>query len=712
MKISSSMRILNLIILGWIPNSLATDKFSDNAGVVNNSRLFVRNAVQASELPFIIKENEDKPNELWGNLKGPYPTNKWWLNLVMDSGNGNIFPYPYKVSASSSGLSFGQGKVVTEGSKTKIAENNPKWVAMCQGGFESRRILRYDDLTVDLIFESVLNEKKYNMTSYIMKGSPYMTFKYQSVPPRLKYFGSRLKALEQKDENKKSFIAQLMNGEQWAIFSTTPLDLAVDDEAYDSTILYSTQENFSGFIRMAIIPEDKPISSFQTLLSHSNAIPISGNVLFEGNSIIHVYGVFPEGQEKNLLMLSLIHHREYLENPKYVDRLGEYKTLRGDMLGIVGNTWKLVYSETSGKSVDFIHKREIPEDYASLMISSLKSENIVKVHNRRNKSIYFKGKQLARLARLVLIAKQLGQTERKNQIIGEMKIYFDKFFGYKTANPLYYDRTWGGLCSKDGLENSEADFGNGIYNDHNFHYGYYCYALYAIIQSDGIQSHWVQSHLEKIKFLVMEFTSSSNNRFFTKFRHMDFYDGNSWVNGFFVFDNSRNTESTSESVNSYYSAYLLYSCLGMEEDAHIADLLLTSEIISAQNYWQIKDDSVYKKPFTENKVVGVLWENSAEYTTWFGNNPEYIYGIQMIPFTPISFKLLNKEWIRDAWPTIKQRTLSPGKYISQEWEGIIKMAGALVDDSINENDFNALWSYDDGNSKTNALWWIFNCKTY
>ncbi|OLY78338.1 Endo-1,3(4)-beta-glucanase 2 [Smittium mucronatum] len=706
------MKILNLIILGWIPTSLASNAFTNITRVINDNHLLARSISLTFKSPFTRKESKNKPSKLWGDIKGPYPTNKWWLNLVMGSGNGNIFPYPYTVSTNDDGVSFAQGEIITEGSKTRISETNSKWIAGCQSGFESRKVQRYDDLTVDMVFESFLDGKRSSMTSYIMKGSPYMSFFYKSIPPKLTYYGSSLKSLEQKDGNKKSFIVNLTNGEQWAIFSSKNLDLILDNGAVGSTILYSNQDNFSGFIRMAIIPKDKPETSFQTLLSHSNAIPISGSVQFNDNSIIHNYRVFPESQKQNLLILSLIHHREYLENPKYADGLGEYKTLRGNMLGVVGNTWKLVYSETSGKAVDSIHKRTIPEKYANLIISSLIDEDIFKVHDPQSKNLYFKGKQLARLARLVLIAEQLGQTVRKNQIISEMKIYFDKFFGYQTANPLYYDHTWGGLCSKDGLENSEADFGNGIYNDHNFHYGYYCYALYSIIKSDGIQNHWVQSHLEKIKFLVMEFTSYSNNRYFTKFRHMDFYDGNSWVNGFFVFDNSRNTESTSESVNAYYSAYLLYSCLGMEEDAHITDLLLTSEIISAQKYWQIKDDSVYKQPFTGNKVVGVLWENSAEYTTWFGNNPEYIYGIQMIPFTPISFKLLKKEWLQNAWPTIKQRTLAPGKYISQEWEGIIKMAGALVDDSINENDFNYLRNYDDGNSKTNALWWTFNCKYY
>jgi endo-1,3(4)-beta-glucanase len=45
---------------------------------------------------------------------------------------------------------------------------------------------------------------------------------------------------------------------------------------------------------------------------------------------------------------------------------------------------------------------------------------------------------------------------------------------------LLYDTTHGGIITKDGLEDFGADFGNGIYNDHHFHYGYHIYAAATI----------------------------------------------------------------------------------------------------------------------------------------------------------------------------------------------------------------------------------------
>ncbi len=39
----------------------------------------------------------------------------------------------------------------------------------------------------------------------------------------------------------------------------------------------------------------------------------------------------------------------------------------------------------------------------------------------------------------------------------------------KISDTLLYDGNLGGIVTSDGLRNSNADFGNGRYNDHHFH---------------------------------------------------------------------------------------------------------------------------------------------------------------------------------------------------------------------------------------------------
>ncbi|OMJ20692.1 Endo-1,3(4)-beta-glucanase 2 [Smittium culicis] len=660
-------------------------------------------------IPFKIRENNVKPNNIWGSHKAPYPTNKWWLNLVMGNGQEKIYPYPYTVSASDEGIFFYHGSIKVEDSKTFVNKEAYKWSVGCKDGFSGRKIYEYDDLMVKMKFNSSKNNQKY-MVSFLLKGSPYMSFYYKDLKPDFTFQGSGIDSLESKGIENKSYIAHIKNGRKYAIFFSEPLKLTVERNELDSFTLLSAEE-YTGMVRIALIPDDEDYeSNYDILFKHSRSIPISAKVEFKANSIIHTYKVTERSEKGSLLLLTHPHHRDSLTNPRYIQELGSYKSLRGDMIAIIGNVWNLKYEKLSGSSVRNIHKKKIKGENLNLIKNSLKQEILYIDDYPQSSNIYFNGKKLARLARIALIAEQVGLYDIVDKSIIELTSRLEKIFTYNISNPIYYDQTWGGICTGDGLNSEGNDFGNGVYNDHNFHYGYYIYSLYSIIELKGIEYEWVKKNIDKIHFLANEYSNSGGNKYFTKFRHMDFYDGNSWVNGFHVFENSRNMESTSESVNAYYSTYLLYSVLNNDRDSNISNLLLTSEIKSAQKYWQIKDESIYKSPFSKNKIVGVLWENSAEYTTWFGNNPEYIYGIQFLPFTPISFELIDKAWMEKAWSTIKSRVFSQN-YVAPEWKGLIYMAGALVDTSINVKTINSLTAYDNGNSKTNALWWIYNCSS-
>ena len=45
-------------------------------------------------------------------------------------------------------------------------------------------------------------------------------------------------------------------------------------------------------------------------------------------------------------------------------------------------------------------------------------------------------------------------------------------------NKLLYEDTWG------GLHDEEYDFGNGMYNDHHFQYGYHIYTAAVLARAD------------------------------------------------------------------------------------------------------------------------------------------------------------------------------------------------------------------------------------
>ena len=74
--------------------------------------------------------------------------------------------------------------------------------------------------------------------------------------------------------------------------------------------------------------------------------------------------------------------------------------------------------------------------------------------------------------------------------------------------------------------------------------------------------------------------------------------------------------------------------------------MAATELTAAKTYFQINSTSViYPETFKSNAMVGVVWDNQAYYTTWMGGNVEYIHGIQMLPFTPITTVLLSASFV-------------------------------------------------------------------
>ncbi|MGB1074422.1 MAG: glycosyl hydrolase, partial [Flavobacteriales bacterium] len=126
---------------------------------------------------------------------------------------------------------------------------------------------------------------------------------------------------------------------------------------------------------------------------------------------------------------------------------------------------------------------------------------------------------------------------------------------------------------------------------------------------------------------------------------------------------------------------------------------------STWKYWQINTgEGVYPEPFASNKVVGILWGTKVDHATFFGANLEFIHGIQMLPYTPITEELLRAEWIEEEYPVIQPATTSPS--IGEGWKGFIYMAHAVIDPDAAWSECQTLTGYDDGNTKTNTLYWL------
>ncbi len=92
---------------------------------------------------------------------------------------------------------------------------------------------------------------------------------------------------------------------------------------------------------------------------------------------------------------------------------------------------------------------------------------------------YWTGKALGRLAQLVPVADQIGETAVRDKLLGLMKGRLQDWFTAGGANEFSYDKSWKTLTGYPASYGSDTEL-----NDHHFHYSYYVYAAAIVAQYD------------------------------------------------------------------------------------------------------------------------------------------------------------------------------------------------------------------------------------
>lgn len=117
-------------------------------------------------------------------------------------------------------------------------------------------------------------------------------------------------------------------------------------------------------------------------------------------------------------------------------------------------------------------------------------------------------------------------------------------------------------------------------------------------------------------------------------------------------------ESSGESVNFYYGAYLwtkvstAYAKHSTNEEVDFVRLLLAMEMRGVKTYWHMVTDpekknsyhtsDIYNPLFAKNLMVGNVGMMDVTIATWFGIEPLYVHMINFLPVTAITSELFDK----------------------------------------------------------------------
>lgn len=93
----------------------------------------------------------------------------------------------------------------------------------------------------------------------------------------------------------------------------------------------------------------------------------------------------------------------------------------------------------------------------------------------------------------------LGQSDLVQPVIDYLKASFQYWFDSASTILPAYETAWGGVINKAGATDTWVDFGNGYYNDHHFHYGYFLSVAAVIAKFDN---DWLSQHKDYINWFA------------------------------------------------------------------------------------------------------------------------------------------------------------------------------------------------------------------
>jgi endoglucanase Acf2/PKD repeat protein len=316
---------------------------------------------------------------------------------------------------------------------------------------------------------------------------------------------------------------------------------------------------------------------------------------------------------------------------------------------------------------------------------------------------YFNGQEIAKYANLLHITDQLGESAERDYFLAAMKFRLEEWLTAGGEQEYSYNADW------DVLTGYPSGFGADTQiNDHHFHHAYSIYSAAAVAQYD---SAWAapDNWGGMVNMLIRDAASwDREDPLFPFLRNFDIYAGHSWASGHSDFPDGNNQESSSESINFAVSAILWGEATGQTDIRDMGIFLYTTEVAAIEQYWFDVEDVVYPVdyPFV---ALGIVWGAKGAHTTWFGSNPEFIHGINLLPVNSGSLYLgRHPEYVVRNYNAMA--AASGGQ--PTLWKDVMWQYLALADPNRALNNYLNDPDYEPfhGESRAHTYHWLYNIK--
>jgi endo-1,3(4)-beta-glucanase len=420
--------------------------------------------------------------------------------------------------------------------------------------------------------------------------------------------------------------------------------------------------------RVALIPDAS--AQQQSVFDKTANCILDGGSVEAHNEYAYAYKWKTSGDcaSSGMLHYAQVHHIDTLDRRYATEAPGvaAHATTRGLMQGVVTKTsppeWRLV--ETMDFPIDFYPPRKPDADAVKQyemkksLIADIDSEWTITL----GQSYYFNGKAAQKYASLCLMAADPsvvgGDDTLLPHCIKKLESALTPFLNNTWTNALNYDTIYRGIVSSQGftLNDPNVDFGNPMYNDHHYHYGYFIVTAAIINKLDPTWS-GIPALNRMTGFMIRDVANPSDaDPYFPKFRSLDWYRGHSYSHGITALADGKDEESTSEDVNFFYGVALMGKATGNAHLETIGKLMVKLNTRAIQTYFLIEDGNrAHPDHYRDNKVMGILFDNKVTYATWFSGEKYAIHGIQMLPATAITEYVRTYDFVSQEWNQVLSR---------------------------------------------------------
>ncbi|CAN0304217.1 unnamed protein product [Ascophyllum nodosum] len=688
---------------------------------------------------FARRDNIVSPVGVTDSLSGRpalLQTNKFYSNFVLDGPSRSAWTLPYIVTVNEE-YPFGMyvsypkyfaGQTESDGRIKWYATSSTKDIILSAKELQARKqvakLTDFDDeglsATVSITTKT---SSKGSIETYLVRGMAYATAKYKNYTPEIASVHAilRVNGVSASSRSHTSsdgrFAVELNDGSTWMLYYSGDEELQLNFVSASDNGINALKGNvaLTGTLRAALVPYDAASPEFEEAVElldqYAGTYPTKGalRAWMHKTQNMARYKIiwYTEGEGSGLLHYALPHQQDLLDSSQ---KTGVYLSspTKGEMELVTGRVWTM--TERSLPDIEWVPTmsyitNNVQRDWIGYY---LEQEIALSPQSIAGESVYFGAKHLMAYAQLCLVASELARYDLVEECVDKVEAGFDIYLKHENGNPLVYDEArksgiWGGVIGSLGLEegNGGADFYAAYYNDHHFHYSYLVNAAAVLAH---LRPSWVtDEHKEWVETLIRDVSNpNKNDDYFPHFRSFDWFCGHSWARGLLFAYDGKDQESTSEDVNFSYAMTMWAMATGNTRLEGLGRLQTAVVTRSINAYFLLKDfNTNHPADFVRNKVTGIFFESKVDYTTWFGNNVEYIHGIQNIPVTAITESVRDPEFVSQEWD---QRLESIASAAGGVWKTVLFMSYATVQKNLAFAEM-LTSGVDDGLRRSWALYW-------